>query len=244
MCTRANRASVPDSFHAVVSSILAVAGAVLALVVALATAPWRAARSQPTAHGKPAGTGRIEIQVHLSDGERARAIERSCRAALNRSARTWAPFPLPVDRVEVMSSAPPLGKSDIFEQWVTTSGQGDADKGRLVVVSIGTAIEGRQLAADEIGGALAAQIERLVIERYRREHPQPNASTSSEPGHLPLRVPELEPLVGLASEREAPANVTDLGTVRALLAEIRKGQPLAPAGPSRNGIHSEPDSAS
>ena len=101
MCTRASSASVPDSFHAVITSIVAVATAVLALVVAVATAPWRAATSQPTRHGKPASTAHIAIQVHLDDGGRVRAIERSCRDALKRAARTWAPFPLPLDRVEV-----------------------------------------------------------------------------------------------------------------------------------------------
>jgi hypothetical protein len=244
MCTRANSASVPDSFHAVISSFLAIAGAVLALVVALATAPWRAATSRPTSHRKPSSTAHIAVQVHLDDGGRVRAMERSCRAALKRAARTWAPFPLPLDRVEVISSAPPLGKSDIFEQWVTTSGTGDPGTGRLVVVSIGTTVDGRQRAPDEIGGALAAQVEKLVIDRYRREHPQPTTPTASEPDQLPLRIPDLGPLVGLASERESTGNVTDLSTVRALLADIKKGQPLVPAGPSTNGVHSGPDSAS
>src|ERR1051326_1895206 len=244
MCTRANSASVPDSFHAVISSIVAVAAAVLALVVAVATAPWRAATSQPIRHGKPASTAHIAIQVHLDDGGRVRSIERSCRDALKRAARTWAPFPLPLDRVEVISSAPPLGKSDIFEQWVTAAGHDDGSEGRLVVVSIGTTVDGRQLVPDEIGGALAAQIEKLVIDRYRREHPQPTAPTASEPNPLPLRVPELEPLVGLASERESSGNVTDLSTVRALLADIKKGQPLVPAVLSRNGVYPETDPAS
>jgi hypothetical protein len=245
MCTRANSASVSDSFHAVISSLVAVAAAVLALVLAVATAPWRAATSQPAGHGKPASTAHIAIQVHLDDGGRVRAIERSCRDALKRAARTWAPFPLPLDRVEVISSAPPLGKSDIFEQWATTTtSSGDAGMARLVVVSIGTTVDGRQLASDEIGGALAAQIEKLVIDRYRREHPQPTAVTASEPDALPLRVRELEPLVGLAADRESASNVTDLTSVRALLADIKKGQPLAPAGLSRNGVHLEPDPAS
>jgi hypothetical protein len=64
MCTGANSASVPDSFQAVVTSILAVTGAVAALVLALLTVPWRAARPQPTRHGKPASIRHIEIQVH------------------------------------------------------------------------------------------------------------------------------------------------------------------------------------
>ncbi|MBV9329913.1 MAG: hypothetical protein JO352_39935 [Chloroflexi bacterium] len=177
MCTRANSASVPNSFHALVNSTLALAGAIMLLVVALATVPWRAAGSQATRHGKPASTRHIEVQVHLNDRQRARAIERSCRDALRRAARTWAPFPLPLDRVEVAPSAPPLGKADIFDQWLTASHQGEPGGAALVVVALGTSIDGRELRPEEIAGALAAQIERLVIERVvgsipRRTRPQ------------------------------------------------------------------------
>src|SRR5437870_2880937 len=119
MCTRANRASVPDSAHALFGSLVAFISAVLALFIAVATAPIRIARSRPTKHGKPASTNHVEVQVHLRNDERVRAIQRSCRDALLRAARTWAPFPLPLDRVEVLSSAPSLGKVDIYERWAT-----------------------------------------------------------------------------------------------------------------------------
>src|SRR6266487_2856136 len=118
MCTRANRASVPDSLHALFGSLVAFISSVLALGIALATAPIRMVRSRPTKHGKPFSTKHVEVQVHVSDSERVRAIKRSCRDALQRAARTWAPFPLPLDRVEVLSSAPPLGKVDIYERWI------------------------------------------------------------------------------------------------------------------------------
>src|SRR5438105_10217800 len=121
MCTRANRASVCDSAHALMASLFAFATAAAVLVVALATIPFRLVRSCPTKHGKPAPTKHVEVQVHLNDGHRVRAIERGCRDALKRAARTWAPFPLPLDRVEVLSSAPPLGKVDIYEQWASVS---------------------------------------------------------------------------------------------------------------------------
>jgi hypothetical protein len=38
-------------------------------------------------------------------------------------------------------------------------------------------------------------------------------------------------------------NVTELNSVRALLADIKKSQPLVPAGSSQNGNHSEPSPA-
>ena len=144
-----------------------------------------------------------------------------------------------------MSSAPPLGKADIFEQWLTAAGQADRQSAALIVVSIGTTHEGRELAADEIGGVLAGQIERLVIDRYRREHPQAIAPTASEPEQPRVPAREIAPLVELASGPDAhPGNVTELSSVRALLADIKKSQPLVPAGSFTNGVHSEPDPAS
>src|SRR5947207_15927029 len=117
MCRRANRASFPDSFHALAAALLALASAIVALAVAAATIPWRTLRSRQPTRSRVDSTTHVEIQVHLSDSERVRAIERSCRTGLKRAARTWAPFTLPLDRVEVIPSAPPLGKADIFDQW-------------------------------------------------------------------------------------------------------------------------------
>ena len=66
MCTRANSASIQDSFHALVGSLHALTGAALALAVAIATVPWRVATSRPTKHGKPASTRHVDVQVHLN----------------------------------------------------------------------------------------------------------------------------------------------------------------------------------
>src|SRR2546423_2586721 len=118
MCTRANRRSVPDSLHALVGTLVAFASALFVLVMAIVTFPVRLVRPGPTKHGRPASTEHVEVQVHLGNRERVGAIEHSCRAALKRAARTWAPYPLPLDRVEVLSSAPPLGKVDIYERWM------------------------------------------------------------------------------------------------------------------------------
>ena len=243
MCTRANRASVSDSVRALVGSLVALLTAFAALAVAVATVPMRLLQARTTMHGQPASTAHVQVQVHLNEGGRVHDIERSCRAALGRSARTWAPFPLPLDRVEVIPSAPPLGKADIFQEWIPA--QGEAGPHSLVVVSIGTAAEGHDLTADEIAGALAGQIERLVVERYQREHPRTET---------PARVSEtvrgaaITPVKSVAAGPDefgaAADNVTDLSTVRALLADIKKSQPLVPAGSFTNGVHSEPDPAS
>jgi hypothetical protein len=222
--------------------LFALANAIVALGVAAATIPWRTLRSRPPTRGRVDSTTQIEIQVHLSDGERVRAIERSCRTGLKRAARTWAPFTLPLDRVEVIPSAPPLGKADIFDQWFEGRSAEDNEASALVVVSLGTAQEGRDLSPDEIAGALVGQVERLVIDRYRREHPAPAAAVAGR-GHdsqltsMPVLVSDGE----RSADARQPDNVTD---IRALLEGIKKSQPLVPAGPSKNGIHLEPDSAS
>jgi hypothetical protein len=221
--------------------------AAVALTVAIVTVPLRLFQPRSTRlarFGQPASTAHVEVQVHLEDGERARAIERSCRSALKRAARTWAPFPLPLDRIEVISSAPPLGKADIFEEWVTAPEGAGTDS--LVVVSIGTAMDGRNLTADEIAGALAGQIERLVVDRYQREHPKAQPAVSvGEAGREPATIQPVRSVGAPANDTTfGPDNVTDLGSVRALLADIKKSQPLVPAGSSMNGVDLEPDPAS
>jgi hypothetical protein len=242
MCTRANHASVHDSFHALLAALLALGSAILALAVAAATIPWRTLRARPPTRARVDSTTHVEIQVHLSDGERVRAIERSCRTGLKRAARTWAPFALPLDRVEVIPSAPPLGKADIFDQWFNDRSEEGNDASALVVVSLGTSQEGRELLPDEIAGALVGQVERLVIDRYRREHSAAVAASTAR-GHdsqltsMPVLVTDAE----RSADARPPDNVTD---IRALLEGIKKSQPLVPAGSSKNGVHQEPDPAS
>jgi len=246
MCTRANRRSVPDSLHALVGSLVGFANALFMLVLAMLTVPARLVRPRPAKHGKPASIRHVEVQVHLGSRERVGAIEHSCRAALKRAARTWAPFPLPLDRVEVLSSAPPLGKVDIYERWATPPTGASPIAGSLVVVAIGTALEARDLTPDEIAGALAGQIERLVIDRYKREHPeeQPTTPVAREPQWQPVVVQGSAMAIDPAHEsNQRPDNVTEINSVRALLADIKKGQPLVPAGPSQNGVHREPEPA-
>jgi hypothetical protein len=243
MCQRPNRGSVPQSLRALAGSIVTVASATFALVIALATAPMRLV-TRPTKHGKPARTDRVEVQVHLSQRDRVRDIERSCRAALSRAAMTWAPFPLPLDRVEVLSSAPPLGKVHIYQHWAPAQGGASAHERSLVVVSVGARTDARELSPDEIAGALASQIERLVIDRYEREHPkdQPVLATAETADRLAAAISRR---AGSESTPDVPPpdNVTSVDSVRALIAYIKKSQPLVPAGPSANGASKEPDPA-
>ena len=245
MCTRANRASVSESAHALVGSIVAFLMAFVALAIAVTTVPLRSLRARTNAFGKPASIADVQVQVYLNDRGRAGDIERSCRTALGRAARTWAPFPLPLDRVEVIPTAPPLGKAEIFGEWI----QLDDRSGTLslVIVSIGTAVDGRDLTADEIAGALAGQIERLVVERYQREHPKTDTLTLRRPHEAVRAAPITEPPHAVTAreyEIGSPGdNVTDLSVAR-ILAEIKKSQPLVPAGSFMNGVHSEPDPAS
>jgi hypothetical protein len=242
MCTHANRASVPESAHALIVTLLALATSLVILAIALVTVPIRVVGSRPTKHGRPAPTRHIEIQVHLNDGSRVRAIERGCRDALNRAARTWAPFVLPLDRVEVLSSAPPLGKVDIYELWVSPPPGTNANAGSLVVVSLGTTTDAHELTADQIAGALAGQIERLVIDRYQREHPKEAASTSgasAEPATT-LAATQRVAIDGAPDASANPDNLTDIRTVREHMELLRKGLPVPPAGPPKNGTHPEP----
>src|SRR5262249_663570 len=69
MCTRANRSSVPDSFHALAAALVALASAIVALAVAAATIPWRTLRSRQPTRTRVDSTTHVEIQIHLSDGE-------------------------------------------------------------------------------------------------------------------------------------------------------------------------------
>ena len=99
MCVaQPNRASVPDSWRALSSAIVASAHAALLLLVAVATLPFRllgrrlGGSQQRT---RPAPVSHIGIEVHLDDRRCVAEIESALRATLERSARTWAPHRCP-----------------------------------------------------------------------------------------------------------------------------------------------------
>src|SRR5262249_28392500 len=135
----------------------------------------------------------IGIQVHLVDRRRAGEIERCLRAALRRCAQTWAPQPLPLDRVSVHAEAPATGQAQTYDHWLSDEPTGERSSGSLVVVTLGLYDSaGRSLNPDALAGVLASQVAGLVADRYRREHasdaavavqPASNASAVKDGGH-------------------------------------------------------------
>jgi hypothetical protein len=123
---------------------------------------------------------------------------------------------------------------------------GDSWTAALVVVSIGTATEGRNLTPDEIAGALTGQIERLVVERYQREHPKSAEITLAPSAESAAASIAGSPRVDVQGSDAIvyPDNLTDIRSVREHMQELRKGLPLVPAGPSQNGVQPEPSPAS
>ncbi len=111
-------------------------------------------------------------------------------------------------------------------------------------VAFGPSSQGRDLTPDELPGELVGQTERLAIDRYKREHPQeqPTTPVAHESRWQPVVV-QGSAMAFDAGRDPPPDNVTEFNSVRALLADIKKSQPLVPAGPSQNGVHSEPNPA-
>ena len=81
-------------------------GTVLWLAWQVVTAPLRLLRRRRC----PDQAETIGIEVHLANRRRSTEIERLLRRTLRQCARTWAPHPLPVDRVTVHPAhRPPAG---------------------------------------------------------------------------------------------------------------------------------------
>jgi hypothetical protein len=278
MCVaQPNRASVPDSWRALSSAIVASAHAALLLLVAVATLPFRLLGRRlggSRQHTRPAPVSHIGIEVHLDDRRCVAEITSALRAALERSARTWAPHPLPLDRIVVGAAFPPEGTADIYDDWTDAPPRaGKRASHSLVVVSLGLRQGERDLEPFEIAGSLSAQIHRLVDERYRRRKPAAAGRSSAARGAAtgtPGPSPEqavtpaapAPPRVarGAASSAAgqsrsaAPASmaarpttngeltdpVSPDGGIGAMLDVLRKGQPLAAAGPSVAGDPARP----
>ena len=229
-------------------------------------------------HARPAPVSHIGIEVHLDDGRCVAEITSALRATLERSARTWAPHPLPLDRIVVRAAFPAEGTADIYDDWTDAPPRAGKRASRsLVVVSLGLRQGERDLEPFEIAGSLSAQIHRLVDEHYRRRKsgttgrpgaardaasrtsgPAPElAVTSAAPA--PPRVARGTASSGASQSRSAappsvaarPADsgeLTDPGTsegarIGAMLDVLKRGQPLAAAGPSVAGdpTHSSTD---
>jgi hypothetical protein len=136
----------------------------------------------------------IGIEVHLFDRRRAAEIERRLRAALRQFARTWAPHPLPLDRVTVYAGAPTEGRRQVYEQWLPANDPKQQPSASLTVISLGLVDSaGRPLDDQQLVGALANNLAALIVDRHQRQraaeatapdlaaHPQ----TAARPSRLP-----------------------------------------------------------
>src|SRR5258708_26199636 len=114
MCTRPDHRSVSSSADAFARSCLTVASCLGILFVALVCAPVRFLRGRHPQQVHAAPVTHVDVQVHLEDAKCVAELKRVIRQTLRRSARTWAPLPLPVDRVIVGTNFPAGGKVDLY----------------------------------------------------------------------------------------------------------------------------------
>jgi hypothetical protein len=164
MGTRADRHSIAASSRALVDAIVASGVALALLVLALLTAPIRLVRGRSQAHARPAPIKHIQVEVHLEDEHCAVELHRILRHTLERAARTWAPLPLPIDRVVVGVGFPAGGRVDAYTDFPRLAE--DATDQPFVVVMLGVRDGERELEPAELCGALAAQIQAVIADRH------------------------------------------------------------------------------
>jgi hypothetical protein len=258
MCTRPSPSygSVSASAGALGVSALNVVHALALLLLALVTAPVRLAqRRLPRGNTALAS---LDVQVHLGDSACVAELESIVWKTLRRAQRTWAPLPLPLDRVVVGAGFPATGRADIYDDFadLTTTSAGDARHRRRVVVSLGVRDGTRDLDGWEIAGALAAQIQ-VLVDDHCREHRSltaPTAVVAQATTRLARPAPAeghdltsqhaiardqhpSQPLAAMdATPNDTPV-AEEVPSLAELLATVQKGQPLVAAGPTSNGTH-------
>ena len=257
MCTRPTPSyrSVTASAAALTVAVLSAIQALALLLVALVTAPVRhiaaSIRRRPTQ-----ALAHVDVQVHLGDPACVAELEAIVWKTLDRADKTWAPLPLPLDRVVVGAGFPPTGRADIYDDFLElaeTDAGGTSAARRRVIVSLGVRDGARDLDGWEIAGALAAQIQ-LLIDARCRQHTSLGASDAVV---AQATTRTARPAAGEASERagvaatrsDARVGIAAVGatatdpapdqvpTLAELLATVQQGQPLVAAGPSSNGTH-------
>ena len=263
MCTRSDPSwrSIPASARALSLSLLAAVHAAAVLLLAILSAParwlWPSHRRQ-----HPAALEHVEVQVHLGDSACITELEAIVWKTLARAERTWAPLPLPVDRVVVGAGFPAGGRADIYDDFLAvTDGAPLTDTPpqprRRVVISLGVRDGTRDLDGWEIAGALAAQIQAVVDECCRQHKtlatPTPEqptaAAATSRLTRAVAATRQQPPAASEAARQEANATTVqprehaeawtgqDLPTLAELSARMQEGQPLVAAGPASNGTH-------
>jgi hypothetical protein len=167
-------------------------GAVLWLTRQGVTAPVRLPARLLRRRQHPSQAETIGIEVHTADRRRSANIERRLRATLRQCARTWAPHPLPIDRIAVHAGAPPAGRAQVYERWLPMQDPQHRSSASLAVISLGLLDgTGRPLDDQQLAGALATQVAALIAERYQRQLADVPATdpveTTSSP--RPIRLP-------------------------------------------------------
>ena len=226
--------SVGASWRALVSALVATGSAVGALLLALLRAPFRRLRRPRS--GRPTPASRIPIEVHLTDPLQEAEIERAVRASLVRCARTWAPRPLPFDRLEVLYGAPARGQASTYTRWAElAAGEGAQRHRPLTVLSLGlTDDDGRALEPAEIAGAVAVQVRSVLARRYVSEHPEPAPEVAGEPSG-----PAAPPPSGTTRGRAAPAGPAASGPVPSVAGTSAQAQVTATSSVGDNAIGAE-----
>ena len=257
MCTRPAPSwqSVGASTRAFCLSLLAVLHAAAVLLVAILSAPvrrpWSWNRPQ-----RPTTLQHVEVHVHLGDPVCIAELEAIVWKTLARAERTWAPLPLPVDRVVVGAGFPAGGRSDVYDDFLgvvdgASPGETSINPRRRVVISLGVRDGTRDLDGWEIAGALAAQIQGLVDDWCRQHRSLSAPVTEQRPAVVTTRLNR----PSIAAEQQfstgtavpapeqpsttpiAPRSDQEVPSLAELLATVQQGQPLVAAGPTSNGTH-------
>jgi hypothetical protein len=202
MGTRADRHSIAASSRALVDAIVASGVALALLVLALLTAPVRLIRGRSQAHARPAPIKHIQVEVHLEDEHCAVELHRILRHTLERAARTWAPLPLPIDRVVVGVGFPAGGRVDAYTDFPRLAG--DATDRSFAVVMLGVRDGERELEPAELCGALAAQIQAVIADRHQCR----SIVAVAQPAHAPSspRESSLLPAAPTVKPADRPAS--------------------------------------
>lgn len=253
MCTRPTPSyrSVSASAGALGISILSAFQAMVFLLLALVTAPVR----HSLRGRQPRPLANVEVQVHLGHSGCVNELESIIWKTLRRAQQTWAPLPLPLDRVVVGAGFPATGRADIYDDFLDRADgctPRDSAQRRRVVVSLGVRDGTRDLDGWEIAGALAAQIQ-MLVDDHCRQHRTLNAPAAvvaqattrlarpAVDGHLTDAIARDEhaaqPVVASAVTPVDVPVAEEVPSLAELLATVQKGQPLVAAGPTANGTH-------
>lgn len=222
MCTRPTPSchSVSASTRALLAAMLASLHALVFLCVAVASAPLRRVWPSDRRRRHPASLAHVDVQVHLGDAACIEELETIVWTTLFRAQRTWSPLALPVDRVVIGAGFPSTGRADIYDDFLAivdegAPGDGSPRQRRRVVISLGVREGARDLDGWEIAGALAAQIQALVNERYGQH-------TS-----LAAQVPDQRPAAAATTRLTRMPSVAEQQAPVATEATIRNGHQAA-----------------